>query len=52
LGKEYSNIVITNARQLQELFPGKDLKFYCETIEVSGEKTPFEEIIENFIEKN
>jgi len=44
---KYSDDQITKAKQLMELFPGKELTFYCEAVKNCG-KVSFEELIESF----
>jgi len=48
--KQFSNDIVNKAKKLQEMFPGKELKFYCECVKTSG-NVSMEELIENFLHK-
>jgi len=49
--KQYSNDIVTKAKKLQEMFPGKETKFYCECVKTAG-NVSMEDLIENFLHKN
>jgi len=44
----YTDDVINKAKTLREMFPGKDMKEYCEAVKNSGNAT-LEELIETFM---
>jgi len=46
--KQFSNDIVNKAKKLQEMFPGKDTKFYCECVKTAG-NVSMEELIENFL---
>jgi hypothetical protein len=49
--KQYSNDIVAKAKKLQEMFPGKETKFYCECVKTAG-NVSMEDLIENFLHKN
>jgi len=49
--KQFTPEQMTKAKQLQELFPGKEFKDYCESVKLAG-NISMEELIENFLAKS